>query len=264
LVARIFAETGMKRVFRGILKLVTKHQDQVRMIRLRNEWIPIDPRVWYADMDVSVNVAIGAGTTEDRLAFLNMIAQKQEMILGQFGADNPIVTPINLYNTYSEMMSLQGWKDPNKFWQDPRTWEPPPPKPDPAEELIKLQQEELRIKMATSAEELRLKQQQVSLEQDFKRDELDAHIILESRKIEAQHKTTIDLAAIKWTCAGEHFRCETRNSGEFNFLASINRVTDAKIAGVDEPDDVTWECFFDCFAIVAKSSRYVLGPDCTT
>jgi hypothetical protein len=191
LVARIFAETGMKRLFKGLLRLVSRHQDAPRVVRLRNEWIPMDPRSWDAEMDVTVNVAIGAGTNEDRMAFLGMVSGKQEQILQLAGMDNPLVNPINLYNTYSKMLELQGWKDPNTFFTDPRSWEPPPPKPDPAE------MEKIRTEMATKAEDLRIKREQVMLEQDFKRDQLDADIILKSKELELQYKQSVDVAMIK-------------------------------------------------------------------
>jgi hypothetical protein len=111
--------------------------------------------------------------------------------------DNPLVNPINLYNTYSKMLELQGWKDPNTFFTDPRSWEPPPPKPDPAEMLAQLQMEDIRGKLALEAEKLRNDREKNIWEQDFKRDELDAQIILKSKELELQHKTTIDATMIK-------------------------------------------------------------------
>lgn len=62
MVARIFAETGIRRLFRGLLKMVVRHQDRPRMVRLRNQWVPIDPRDWDAEMDVMVNVGLGMAT----------------------------------------------------------------------------------------------------------------------------------------------------------------------------------------------------------
>lgn len=197
MVARIFAETGMKRLFRGILRLITRHQDQPRVVRLRNEWVPMDPRAWDADMDVSVNVAIGAGSNEDRINFLNMIAQKQEAILQLAGMDNPLVSPVNLYNTYGKILELQGFKDQQTFFTDPMTWEPPPPEPDPATMLAQVQMEEIRANMATKTEDLRIKRETMMLEQDFKRDQLDAEIILRSRELEMQYDKAIDVEEIK-------------------------------------------------------------------
>lgn len=197
MVARIFAETGMKRLFKGLLRLVTKHQDAPRVIRLRNEWVPMDPRAWDADMDVTVNVAIGAGSTEDKIGFLNMIAQKQEAILQLAGMDNPLVTPINLYNTYGKILELQGYKDVQTYFSDPTQWEPPPEKPDPAMMLAQLQMEQIRADMATKTEDLRIKRETMMLDQDFKRDQLDADIILKSRELEMKYKQAVDVESIK-------------------------------------------------------------------
>ena len=187
----------MKRLFTGILRLISRKQDKARVIRLRNKWVEMDPRSWDATMDVSVNVAIGAGTVEDRIAFLNMIAAKQEQVLQLAGFDNPLVNPLNLHHTYTKMLELQGWKDPTQFFSDPRQWEPPPEKPDPAELLAHLQMEQIKAEMATKVEELRIKREQVIMEQDFKRDELDADIILRSREMEMKYKQAVDVEEIK-------------------------------------------------------------------
>jgi hypothetical protein len=197
LIARIFAETGMKRLFTGILKLITKRQDAPRTIRLRNNWVPMDPRAWDATMDVSVNVGIGDGTTEERIAFLGGIAGKQEQILQLAGMDNPLVSPVNLYNTYGKMLELAGWKDKSMFFTDPQTWEPPPPEPDPAQMLAQLQMEEIRGKMAVETEKLRLERERSAWEEDFKRDELDAEIILRSREMEMKYDQAVDVEEIK-------------------------------------------------------------------
>ena len=42
LIARNFAEIGLKSLFRGILRLVVANQDRQRTIRLRNNWVNID------------------------------------------------------------------------------------------------------------------------------------------------------------------------------------------------------------------------------
>ena len=197
MICRIFAETGMKRLFTGILRLITKRQDAPRVIRLRNTWVPMDPRAWDATMDVSVNVGIGAGAVEDRIAFLGLIAGKQEQILQLAGMDNPLVSPINLYNTYGKMLELAGWKDKSMFFTDPQTWEPPEPKPDPAEMLAQLQMEEIRGNIAVKAEDLKIKRDTSIWEQDFKRDQLDADIILRSREMEMKYNQAVDVEEIK-------------------------------------------------------------------
>ncbi len=91
LTSRILAE-GMKKLFKGILFLITTHQDKPRMVRLRNEWVQIDPRAWDNSMDVSINIGLGQGDVNERLQGLMMILQKQEQALSTMGADNPFVT----------------------------------------------------------------------------------------------------------------------------------------------------------------------------
>jgi hypothetical protein len=91
--ARILAE-GMKKLFKGILYLMTTHQDKPRMVRLRNEWVQIDPRAWDASMDVNVNIGLGNGDNNEKLAALNLIMQKQEQIMAQFGPMNQIASSL--------------------------------------------------------------------------------------------------------------------------------------------------------------------------
>jgi hypothetical protein len=57
--------------------------------------------------------------------------------------------------------------------------------------------EDIRGKLALEAEKLRNDREKNIWEQDFKRDELDAQIILKSKELELQHKTTIDATMIK-------------------------------------------------------------------
>jgi hypothetical protein len=68
LYARNLAETGMKRLFRCIYKLLCKHQDTPKFVRLRGELVEMNPKIWDADMDVSINVGLGAGSRHDGLA----------------------------------------------------------------------------------------------------------------------------------------------------------------------------------------------------
>jgi len=144
MIARIFAETGMRKLFTGILKLVAENQDKPRMVRLRNTFVPIDPRSWDSNMDVIVNVGVGDGTLEERVALLTQVATRQEQIIAQQGPSNPVVTIPQYTNTLTKMLQLAGIKDSqNYFTQLPVDWTPPespPPQPTPEEILAKVQE----------------------------------------------------------------------------------------------------------------------------
>jgi len=156
----------------------------------------MDPRSWNADMDVTVNVAVGAGTNEERLAFLGLIAAKQEQVMQVAGPENPLVNAQNLFNTYAKMLELGGQREPTIFFTDPSTWQPPPPKPDPAEMLAQIEMEKNRATMAIDSEKVRLDREKFVEEADFKRDELDAKIMLDVKKMELDHDTAIDTAKL--------------------------------------------------------------------
>lgn len=46
LIARNFAETGVKDLMITIYELLLKNQDKERVVKLRNEWVPVRPDVW--------------------------------------------------------------------------------------------------------------------------------------------------------------------------------------------------------------------------
>ena len=86
LIARNQAELGWKRVFRQILKLIVKHQDRPRTIRLRDEWVEMDPRAWNAKMDATINIGLGTGSRDRDMAMLNQILNVQIAITERLAA----------------------------------------------------------------------------------------------------------------------------------------------------------------------------------
>jgi hypothetical protein len=118
MVARIFAETGIKRLFRGLLKEIIRNQDRPRTIRLRNQWVDVDPRAWDADMDVIVNVGLGTGSVEQKLQVLMAVSQKQEQILQTLGPQNPLVSVKQYRNTLAQILELQGFKDVTRYFSE--------------------------------------------------------------------------------------------------------------------------------------------------
>lgn len=202
LICRIFAETGMKSLFEKALYLVTTYQDAPRMVRLRNQFVPIDPRVWDASMDVLVNVALGTGTNEEKLAFLAQVAQKQEMLIQQGGVqNNPLVDLGQYRNTLAQMLALAGFKDPNMFFKDPATQPPPPPPapppPSPEEILAQVQAQSIQADIQKKAAELELEREEMLRKDDRERDKIDADIMLKAAEIEAKYNTQVNTASIQ-------------------------------------------------------------------
>lgn len=198
LICRIFAETGMKNLFRKSMQLIAKNQDAPRMVRLRNTFVPIDPRVWDTSMDVVVNVALGTGSNEEKMAFLGQVAAKQEMLM-QMGA--PLADMQGYYNTLAQMMALAGYKDPTVFFKDPAMMPPPPPpappQPTPEEMLSQVQMEAIRADIQKKAAELELQREEMLRKDDRERDKLDADMMIKAAEIEAKYGAQVNTANIE-------------------------------------------------------------------
>ncbi len=174
LIARIFAETGVKSLFRGILHLLGKYQDQAKIIRMRGKFVTFDPRTWANEYDVSVNVGLGSGEREQKLAMLQMISQKQEQILTQFGPSNPLVSVAQYRDTLARIIEAAGFKDANAFLneispeQNAALSQPQPPAPDAQAEVAKMladvEREKTQAKAMIDAEKLALEKQTLEAE----------------------------------------------------------------------------------------------------
>ena len=64
------AANGLQKFFAGMLRMIIRHQDIPRTVRLRDEWVEIDPRQWNSEMDCQVNTGLGTGTRERDMAMM--------------------------------------------------------------------------------------------------------------------------------------------------------------------------------------------------
>ena len=199
MVARIFAETGIKRLFRGLLKEIIRNQDKPRVIRLRNQWVPIDPRSWDADMDVVVNVGLGTGSIDQKIQLLTLVAGKQEQILQTLGMSNPLVTLKQYRNTLAQILELSGMKDASRYFSEitpeaeQQMAQPQQQQTDPAQLLAQVEAQKVQkdIEIAQMKAQLEVRKQQD--DSDLARDQLDADIWLKTMEINAKYGTQLQV-----------------------------------------------------------------------
>ena len=200
LIARIFAETGVKRMLKGVLGLLCRHQDSERVMRLRGKWVPISPATWNADADLVINLGQGQTSIDDRLMKLEKIAMRQEAILQNYGPQNPLVTIKQYRYTLSKMLELSGFRDPSRFFSDvPADWKPPEQEPQQTPEMLlaQVQAKQIEADIEMKKADLALKREQMLLADDRERDKAEADIILRVRDMELKYQTTIDTAQIQ-------------------------------------------------------------------
>jgi len=173
LMARIFAETGVKSLFQGILHLLCKYQDKARMVRMRGEFVEFDPRTWANQYDVSINVGLGAGNRQEQMAMLSMVLAKQEQLIAQYGPANPYVSPAQYRSTLGRMVEIAGFKDSSEFYkpitpeQDQMLSNPPPQEqqmPPEVQAIMARTQAEIQSNQAKAQADIQLKQQQMQID----------------------------------------------------------------------------------------------------
>jgi hypothetical protein len=175
LVARTFAETGVKSLFKGILYLAAKYSDKPRILRLRNKYVSYDPRTWKSSYDVTINVGLGNGNRNEQLAMLQMVMAKQEEILKGFGPANPLVSVSQYRNTLAKMIEAAGIKDVDAYvkpvtpeddmmLEQQAQQQQPDPNTQVAEMLAQVEREKNELNAATSAAKIQLDREQMQLE----------------------------------------------------------------------------------------------------
>jgi hypothetical protein len=186
--ARTMAECGVKDLFKGLLHLITKYDQKPRIVRLRNNFVPIDPREWHSEFDVVVQVGLGTADDEQKIAFLTQIAAKQEQILMQLGPNNPAVSMAQYVNTLRSIAEIGGFKDADQFFNSPQQIQmaqqqmaQQPQQDANATEMAKLQQE-MALKRERMMMELQLEREKMEAELELRRQELAAEAELRAIK----------------------------------------------------------------------------------
>jgi hypothetical protein len=181
LIARIFADTGVRSLFKSIYNLIQRYEDGKKVLRLNNDYYEVDPSSWKEDLDVNIEVGLGYGDQDVRLNNLSSYAGLVEKIAQQ--TDN-IVSPENIYNLAKEIGTEMGIKDTDQYISPPQPVEPPPPTAQ--EQLAQAQAQALVMEAETSRMEAEVKQNELQIKAgklELERLELENNINLKKEEI---------------------------------------------------------------------------------
>jgi len=167
MIARIFAETGVKGLFRDLHELARKHGHKEEIVKLRNDWVPVNPTEWRERTNFTVKVGLGVKGSRENLANLDALWQKQVEAL-QMG----FATPQNLYDTGKRFAELMSHPSPQMAFTDPQTIPPAPPQPDPNMMLIQSNQQIEADKRQVEMQRIQLDAQKAELEAQIKSQQL--------------------------------------------------------------------------------------------
>ena len=226
LIARIFAETGVKSLFKGILHLLCKYQDKERLVRINGKFVPFNPREWNDQYNVSINVGLGTGTRQEQLTTMQMILQKQEQIIQQYGLSNPLVNLMQYRNTLAKFINMAGFKDAAQFMneitpeQNEALSQPQPEKLDPnteaAKVLAEVEREKAVIRAQTEASKLELEREQMQLD--------NARKALELQQQELKQNTELALKQLKIETDAANQAEQTRGTNTKSIVDALNTI----------------------------------------
>jgi len=203
LIARNIAESGFKPLYKRMLGLILQFMDQPTVMRLRGEFVPVDPAS-FSDYDVLITLPLGRGSEEERRQALLGLLAKQEMLIAQYGPMNPIVGPEQYYQTLQRLFADQGLgAEAGSYLRPPQQMQAllqqqmqqvmqqqnEEPQPSPEEMLAQAEIQRKQIEIAHRQEEMKR-------EDDRKRDEMEAELFLKLKELSFKYQQPIDASPL--------------------------------------------------------------------
>lgn len=212
-IARNLAEGGMTRMFKLMLKLLAENSPEEQMMRLSGGmFAPIDPRSWNTDMMTSVNVGLGTGKEDERLAALQTTFQTQLQFYQTGGPNNGLVSMTNIRNTLADILALTGVRNSDRYYQ--------PMTPEIETQLIQMQQQQMmaaaqgqqdqqaqalvqaetiraQAKAQSDMAKIQLDAQKALAQDDRERDKMDQDLLIKAAEIIGKYGTAVDVENIR-------------------------------------------------------------------
>jgi hypothetical protein len=185
LIARTFAETGVKDLFRLIQKLLANYQDKNMTFQLNGSWVDVDPRVWRNQYSMKADVGTGTGDSGRRVQQLtNLLGVQQTIAQSPNPAVASTVTPQNIYKSATELVQALQLGEPSQFFSPPQAPPPQPPHPDPQQQLIngqvQIETTKAQLQQQTDAAKIQQQEQQSVRETNLK------------AQLQTQHEALLD------------------------------------------------------------------------
>jgi hypothetical protein len=203
LIARNFAEIGFKRFYECVLKLIVAHQDGPRRIKIKKNWVTMDPSSWNASMKFNVNVGLGSGSRDRDAQILMQIAAKQEQINLQMGPDNPVCGLDKYANTLRRLVNMAlPSGEPDMFFNDIepaqiKQWLASRQQQQPNPEMVKAQ-----AQMQKAQADIQVKQQSAQAEAQIAAQKAQADMAARQQKTQAdfagsREKNALNMQALR-------------------------------------------------------------------
>jgi len=162
-------------------------------------------------MDVQINVGLGTGKEDMKMAALNQALQMQMQIWQNYGPTNGLVTMTQIRNTMADMLALSGVRNSDRYFMpmDPQTeqmlmqqaqmmqQQAAQSQQDPNQAFLMAEQMKAQTKAQSDMMKLQLDAQKAAADDDLKRDQMDQDLIVKAAEVLGKYGTAVDVAEIK-------------------------------------------------------------------
>ena len=125
-IVRLMAETGIKSAMRKAHRLIRENFGSELSMKLRGEWVNVNPREWAERTNIKVSVGVGTQNKADKIQALSSVLAIQEKLMGL-----GMVDPSHIFNAVSELLQASGLEGAERFLINPNKQPLPPKQPDP-------------------------------------------------------------------------------------------------------------------------------------
>jgi hypothetical protein len=195
LIARIFAETGVKEMFWLLHATIRQNASQAETVKLRNQWTKVDPQEWRQRDDLTINVGLGTGSKDQEIMVLREIMQIQGNAIQT--PKMKLANPTNVYNTLKQLVRKAGLNSIEPYFTDPAQTPEPPPEPSPDEKKLmadtqakqaelQMKQVEMQMKQQQAGQDMQMRQQQAVVDMQMQQQKAAQELQLQRDKMQLE------------------------------------------------------------------------------
>lgn len=234
MIARVFAETGIKDLYLGLHAVIRENTSSEQIKYLLGDWVPVNPSNWAERNAMTVSVGLGASGKDMDIAAMGQIQNTQKAIV-EGGGLGTLVSTENLYQSAIDMAKKLGVQAPQKYFTDPATVPPQPPKPDP--EMAKVQGE-LAIKQASIQGEQQTAALKAQNEKDIALAKAQATAATDTHRNQLEHEREVQAAADRMALAQLEIASKERIAIATARINAEAKISAAQVtAGTDDGEE---------------------------
>lgn len=216
LIARVFAETSIKRLCRHAYRAAKRcATGEVEYYAGKgSDWKKCDPTKWPDDMDLAVNVGGATGNKQQEMQNLMLIGQGQKALIdAQGGVHGPLITLPNIANTFRKLCEAAGYKGTQEFVASDKEiqvasvaqqGQPPKPSPEMQKAIVDAQ-----VKQQTAQSDIQLAQQKATADIQLEREKAAAELQIIRDRAAAELQIKREMAALDAQLKAQELQHET-------------------------------------------------------